>query len=103
MAWYLALIVCAVSFGISVALLGRVMAEGHISYMLGSWAAPWGIEYRVDAVNAFVLVIIAGMGTAVLPYARVSVASEIEPHNQALFYTCYLLCFTGLLGMVITG
>ena len=102
-AWYLALIICAVSFAISIALLVRVLDEGHISYLLGSWAAPWGIEYRVDAVNAFVLVIISGIGTAVLPYARASVAHEIEPHNQALFYTAYLLCLTGLLGLVITG
>lgn len=103
LSWYLALIICAVSFAISLSLLGRVMVEGHISYMLGSWAAPWGIEYRIDAVNAFLLVIISGMGTVVLPFARTSVAAEIEPHNQALFYTAYLLCFTGLLGVVITG
>jgi multicomponent Na+:H+ antiporter subunit D len=103
MAWYLALIICAASFAISVALLVRVLDEGHISYLLGNWAAPWGIEYRIDAVNAFVLLIISAMGTIVLPYARVSIADEIEPHNQALFYTCYLLCFAGLLGMVITG
>lgn len=102
-AWYLTLIISAVSFAISVALLDRVLAEGPISYMLGSWAAPWGIEYRVDAVNAFVLVIISAIGTAVLPFARASVAAEIEPHNQALFYTAYLLCLTGLLGVVITG
>ena len=102
-AWYLSLVICAVSFAISIALLIQVLEEGHISYLLGSWAAPWGIEYRVDVVNAFVLMIISGIGTAVLPYARTSVAAEIEPHNQALFYTAYLLCLTGLLGMVITG
>jgi multicomponent Na+:H+ antiporter subunit D len=103
LAWYLAVAICAVSFAISIALLGRVMAEGPISYLLGSWAAPWGIEYRIDAFNAFVLMIISGIGVVVLPFARASVAAEIEPHNQALFYTAYLLCFTGLLGMVITG
>jgi multicomponent Na+:H+ antiporter subunit D len=103
LAWYIAFIVCATSFAISIALLDRVLEVGPISYMLGNWAAPWGIEYRVDAVNAFVLLIISGIGTVVLPYARVSVAAEIEPHNQSLFYTAYLLCFTGLLGVVITG
>ena len=30
-----------------------------ISYALGSWAPPWGIEYRVDAANAFVLVLVS--------------------------------------------
>jgi multicomponent Na+:H+ antiporter subunit D len=103
MAWYLTFFVSIAALAISIALLGQVLEHGTISYMLGNWAAPWGIEYRVDAANAFVLLIISGISTVVLPYARESVAYEIEPHNHALFYTCYLLCFTGLLGMVITG
>ena len=103
LAWYLTFIVSVTALLISIALLGQVLEQGSISYMLGNWAAPWGIEYRVDAANAFVLLIISGISTVVLPYARVSIAHEIEPHNHALFYTCYLLCFTGLLGMVITG
>ena len=101
--WYLTLLVCAATFAISVILLSKVLGGGHISYMLGGWAAPFGIEYRVDAVNAFVLVIISAIGVAVLPYARTSLADELESHNQVLFYTAYLLCLTGLLGIVITG
>ncbi|MBT6800392.1 MAG: monovalent cation/H+ antiporter subunit D family protein, partial [Rhodospirillales bacterium] len=101
--WYLTLIVSIITLAISITLLAQTLDQGVISYALGNWAAPFGIEYRIDAVNAFVLVIISAIGTIVLPYARVSVANEIEPHNQSLFYTCYLLCFTGLLGMVITG
>ena len=101
--WYLTLIVSIITLAISITLLAQTLDQGVISYALGNWAAPFGIEYRIYAVNAFVLVIISAIGTIVLPYARVSVANEIEPHNQSLFYTCYLLCFTGLLGMVITG
>jgi multicomponent Na+:H+ antiporter subunit D len=101
--WHLTLLVCATTFAISVILLSKVLDGGHISYTLGGWAAPFGIEYRVDAVNAFVLVIISAIGVAVMPYARTSLADELEPHNQVLFYTAYLLCLTGLLGIVITG
>jgi multicomponent Na+:H+ antiporter subunit D len=103
MAWTLAFVVSIAALAISIALLGQVLDQGVLSYQLGDWAAPWGIEYRVDAANAFVLLIISGISTVVLPYARVSIAHEVEAHNQALFYTCYLLCLTGLLGMVITG
>ena len=35
-----------------------------------AWAAPWGIEYRIDTVNAFVLVIVSAISTIVLPFAR---------------------------------
>ncbi|MDX1483977.1 MAG: monovalent cation/H+ antiporter subunit D family protein [Alphaproteobacteria bacterium] len=102
-AWYLTFLVSIAAFAVSVALLDQVLDKGTLSYAIGGWAPPWGIEYRVDAANAIVLLIISGTSTVVLPYARTSVAHEVEPHNQVLFYTCYLLCFTGLLGIVVTG
>ena len=47
--------------------------------------------------------IVSGVSALVLPYARRSVASEIAPGQLSLFYTCYLLCLSGLLGVTITG
>ena len=38
---------CALA--IAVALLLLVDASGTLSYAIGSWPPPWGIEYRVDA------------------------------------------------------
>ena len=35
-----------------------VMDGSVISYELGGWAPPWGIEYRIDIVNAFVALIV---------------------------------------------
>jgi multicomponent Na+:H+ antiporter subunit D len=103
LAWLLALIVSWLSFAIAIALLSQTMDGGAISYYLGDWAPPWGIEYRVDAVNAFVLLIVSGVSAVVLPYARRSVASEVPANQRALFYTCFLLCLSGLLGVAITG
>lgn len=100
------LIACAVSFtalAIAVALALAVIEVGTISYALGSWPAPWGIEYRVDALNAFMLVLIATIGAVVMPYARHSVAAEVAAEQVYLFYAMYCLCFAGLLGMTITG
>ncbi len=95
--------VCWVTFAASVALLGDVLAGGAISYELGGWAAPWGIEYRVDALSAFVLLFVSGIGALVLTYAPRSLADEIPPSRQYLFCTLYLLCLAGLLGIAITG
>ncbi len=103
LAWGLALIVSWTAAAIAIALLAAVISGGVISYELGGWAPPWGIEYRIDALNAFVLLIVSGISALVLPYARRSIASEIDPENHALFYSCYLLCLTGLLGVTITG
>jgi multicomponent Na+:H+ antiporter subunit D len=102
-AWLVALLAAAVSLAISLYLFARVQASGPISYLLGSWAAPWGIEYRVDAVNAPLLVLVCGIATVVVPFARRSVAHEIAAEQHYLFWAVWLLCFAGLLGVTITG
>lgn len=88
---------------ISIVLLQEVSVNGPVSFELGGWAPPWGIEYRVDSVNAYVLLIVSAIGAVVIAYAQPSVAREIEQPRRYLFYTSYLLCYAGLLGVTITG
>ena len=102
-AWRFALAVTWTAFLIACLLLNQVLTSGAISYELGDWAAPWGIEYRVDAVNAFVLLIVSAIGAVTMPYARRSVRKELGGGRLYLFYIAYLLCLTGLLGVTITG
>jgi multicomponent Na+:H+ antiporter subunit D len=103
LAGLVALVTGILCFLMSLLLLQQVIVSGPISYQLGGWAPPFGIEYRVDAMNAFVLVIVAATSALVLPFARRSIRAEIEPSKQALFYTVFTLCLTGLLGVTITG
>jgi multicomponent Na+:H+ antiporter subunit D len=102
-AWLVAAAACAFSFVAALMLAGQVQAGGPISYALGSWEPPWGIEYRVDALSAFVLVLVSGIATAVAPFAWRSAAAELPREQLYLFYTMYCLCVAGLLGMTITG
>ena len=102
-AFAVALITAWAAFVVSCLLLDQVLASGPISYELGGWAAPWGIEYRVDSLNAFVLLIVSGIGAAVLPFTRSSLLLEMVRERAYLFYCAFLLCLTGLLGVVITG
>lgn len=99
----LALVVSTIALVISYTLLQTVLVDGPISYEMGGWAPPWGIEYYVDAVNAFVLLIVSAIGTVVMIAAGTSVAREIPESKQNLFFTAYLLCLAGLLGITITG
>jgi multicomponent Na+:H+ antiporter subunit D len=101
--WATAMTVSALAFATAVALLAQVLESGPISYALGGWAAPWGIEYRVDTVNALVLLIVSAISTVVLPFARASVEHEVREDRVGLFYTAWMLCLTGLLGITITG
>ena len=103
LAWAIATGVTWVLLAIALALLGRVLETGTIHYLLGDWAAPWGIEYRIDTVSAFVLVLVTTIGSVVMPYARASVEAEIPEPRIYLFYCLYLLNLAGLLGIAITG
>lgn len=88
---------------ISGAMLWQVLTAGPISYAMGGWAPPIGIEYRVDLLNAPVLMLVSAVGAVIMPFAYRSIASEIAPDRQSWFYCTYLLCLTGLLGVAITG
>lgn len=102
-AWAVATAVSLVLPFVAGAMLLKVVDGGVISYALGGWAPPVGIEYRVDTLNAFLLLLVSVMGAVVMPYARSSVEAEIAPENHAWFYATYLLCLCGLLGIAITG
>jgi multicomponent Na+:H+ antiporter subunit D len=102
-AWLVAVAACWWAFGASILLLQRVRAEGVVSYELGGWQAPYGIEYRIDLVSAFVALIVAAIGAVTILYARTSIEREVAEDRGALFYSAFLLCLSGLLGITVTG
>ncbi len=90
-------------FGISTTLLRSVL-DGHVLiYEFGGWARPYGIEYRVDILNAFVLVVISGIAAVVFSAGPGQARRGIPQGREYLFYAAALLCLTGLLGVTITG
>ncbi len=84
-------------------LLAAVSDVGVISYHLGDWAPPLGIEYRIDLANALVLMLVSGIAAVVFPFAYASVRLEIDERQSTFFYCAMLICMTGLLGVTITG
>lgn len=97
------LVASALSFLATIYLLSLVYSGGVISYHIGGWAPPLGIEYRIDAANALVMLIVSAIALIVLPYARKSIEQEIDEDHHGLFFACYMLCFTGLIGVAATG
>jgi multicomponent Na+:H+ antiporter subunit D len=102
-AWAFAMAVSWLVFAMTAMMLERVLFEGTVVYSLGNWPAPWGIEYRIDVVNGFVAFFVSLIGAVVLAYAPRSVAAELPGVRGNLFFTAFLLCLTGLLGMTVTG
>jgi len=88
---------------IACGLVAQTRDGSFIRYALGGWAAPTGIEYYIDIVNAAVLLIISFISSMVCLYAWNGAEKEVPLDKHYLFYTGWLLCITGLLGIVITG
>jgi multicomponent Na+:H+ antiporter subunit D len=101
--WAIAFLATLFSFITSMLLLRQVMYNGTISYWMGGWEPPWGIEYVIDYLSGLVLVIVTFLAVAVTIFARKSVANEIDDNKIPAFYGVYLLFIVGLMGMIVTG
>ena len=89
-------------FIISIYLLNSVMASGVVCYDLGGWEPPYGIEYVVDLLSIFMIILIAFISLVIAIYSKKSVEKELSD-NIVAFYTLFMLLIAGLLGIVITG
>ncbi|MCK5507367.1 MAG: monovalent cation/H+ antiporter subunit D family protein [Desulfobacterales bacterium] len=98
--WVVAVLV--VPFVCSLGIMNTVLTTGKFSYQLAGWAPPWGIEYVLDHLSAFVLVIITFISLIAAIYSKKSVEDQL-PEKTVPFYTLFLLLVTGLMGIVITG
>ncbi len=101
--WSFALAISWVAFACAIGLTLQVLETGPFSYEIGNWSPPWGIEYKIDTISVFLLLIVSAIGAITLTYAKASVEKEIPEDRIYLFYTMYLLSLTGLLGISITG
>ncbi len=86
----------------SILILNMVTVHGTIHYRLGGWAPPIGIVYRIDHLNAFMLILIAFIGLIAAVHAKKSIEREM-PDKVSLFWSLFLLLITGLFGIVATG
>jgi multicomponent Na+:H+ antiporter subunit D len=101
--WLILVAVSGAVLGMAAWLFVQTGAGASFSYAIGSWPPPWGIEYRIDAANAYVMMLVAAIGVVVAIYSRSSIAVEIPSEQHYLFYSMFALCLTGLLGMAATG
>lgn len=101
--WLLSTLISWFALACSLLLLMQVQEQGLVIYTMGGWEAPWGIEYRIDFANALLLVLITGLASVVLPYARLSVEQEIGAERAPMFYGALLLLTLGLCGITATG
>ncbi len=84
-------------------LVPRVLEQGRVSYALGNWKPPYGIEYAVDTLSLLLILLITTLTLLITIYTKQSIQRDILPHQEPYFYSAYLLFVSGLLGMVTTA
>ncbi|NLM09266.1 MAG: hypothetical protein GX213_00460 [Clostridiaceae bacterium] len=75
-----------------------------ITYALGGWQAPWGIELKAGSLGALFILIIAGVSLMVSFFARNNLTEEVGSYERvARFYVLILLLGGALAGMAVTN
>ena len=80
----------------------RVLADGELRYFLGGWPPPFGIEYVLDHLSAFMVVIIVFIGLLAVIYPP-EAGLYHTPRRGIPAYGLVLLLIAGLAGVVVTG
>ncbi len=103
LAWPMTMLASMASVAISVFNIFAVIQEGQpIRYYLGDWVPPIGIEYVLDHLSAFVMLVINGVAFLVLIHAKQIVSREL-PGKEMPYYAAVVLMLCGFNGIVITG
>jgi len=101
--WLLATAVSWFMLYAAAVLAAQSMDLGVLSYWMGGWQPPIGIEYRLDPANALVALLVSLLAAVVLPYAGRSLASEVPEEKSPYLYAAVLLFLAGQMGIAVTG
>ncbi len=101
--WGLVLAASVISFICAFGLVEITFSGERLSYALGGWAPPLGIEFVVDQMNSPILLLVSFIGLLATLYAMPTMVKEIPEAKRSLFLAAYVLCFAGLLGVAVTG
>ena len=103
LAWAVVTLVSWLALAIAAGLYVQVSDGEVISYAVGGWPPPWGIELRIDTLNALVALVVTFVAAVTATFAGRSIAQEVPARRRSLFYAAWMLCLTGLLGITVTG
>ena len=101
-AWPTLMLASLGSVAIAVFNVFKVMDKGPVHYYMGNWAPPIGIEYVLDHLSAFVMLVINLIAFLVLIHAKKIVPLELTGKEPS-YYAAVSLLLCGLNGIVITG
>lgn len=102
-AWYACLLATSISSAVAFIIFHHIKTQDKILYNMGSWEAPYGIELEASGLSAIFLILVSSIGFISILYGRESVEQEIRGSKIHLFYAVFMLCLTGLLGIILSN
>ncbi|MEJ6949713.1 complex I subunit 5 family protein [Natronospora cellulosivora (SeqCode)] len=99
----ISLFIAVLNFILSIFLIYQVRASGNIVYHFGGWSPPWGIEFLISDLEAFMALLITGVYLLVLIYASPNLEKEVNPRVFSWYYILLFLLQASLIGMTFTN
>jgi multicomponent Na+:H+ antiporter subunit D len=98
------LTLAVLSLAVVFAALGfeHAVTAGPIRHSLGGWIPPIGIEYVLDPLAGFMMLVVLFVATAVVAHSKGVVVREL-PEREVAFYAVSLLLLTGFSGIILTN
>jgi multicomponent Na+:H+ antiporter subunit D len=100
--FYISFATILVQLIMAISILDHVLTVGPIHYWLGGWMPPWGIEYVMDPLNAYILIVLLFLALVCVLYSKRNAAHELSDKIVS-YYVVYQLLITGLIGVTVTG
>jgi multicomponent Na+:H+ antiporter subunit D len=103
LSWLWALAAHAIALPFVRLLDKMVQAEGAVTYALGNWPAPWGIELYVDGFSVLVLYVLLVVSALIVIYSGLSLVRDLKDEVLPWYYNLYLLLIMSMLGLSVTN
>lgn len=99
----LAMASMALTFLASLILARSVLTDGIVSYHMGGFMPPFGIELVVDYFGAYMCIVISFVTLMATIYSRDYIAKELHESKTSSYYTLLMLMTGGMMGASVTG
>ncbi|MFO7951988.1 MAG: proton-conducting transporter membrane subunit [Bacillota bacterium] len=87
----------------AVSLLIQVYQGGEFTYHMGGWPPPYGVEFKVDYIRAYMLLIVLAVSFWIMVYALKDLVYELKSEIMGWYYSLYALLVGSMTGIALTN
>jgi len=101
--FYVALVSSVLSMISSIFSLLKIIEYGTVSYYVGGWEPPYGIELTIDPLSSFLSIVVAIIGFLTIVYSKKYVEHALTEDKHPSYFTLMQLILGGMQGALMTG